>query len=119
MISNIWDKYKKIKEINNNSRIKTYLARIEPIIKEILPKDKDDYCTIYEHLEEFKEKIYEIIEQNNKIYIVMENNKELMNRIDDLILSENIIKEIEINLFNMEKSMCKIKTEIINNNKLC
>ena len=48
-----------------------------------------------------------------------------MERIDNLIKSKNIIKEIEIkdkniitkeeimNLFKMEKSMCKIKTEII------
>ena len=131
MPSTIWNKYKKLKEINNNSNIKTYLARIEPIIKEILPKNKDEYYTIYEHLEEFKEKIYEIVEENQKIYIVIDNNEELMKRIDDLILSDNIIKQVEIegkkaiskneifNLFKMEKSMCKIKTEIIKNNKLC
>ena len=127
----IWNKYKLLKEINNNSKIKTYLTRIEPIIKEILPKDKDEYNIIYEHLEGLKKEIYEIIEENNKIYIVIDNNEELMKRIDDLILSENIIKEVEIegkkliskheimNLFKMEKAICRIETEIIKNNKLC
>ena len=54
----VWNKYKKIKEIsttsntksNTASKINTYLARIEPIIKEIVPKDKDAYDTIYELL---------------------------------------------------------------------
>ena len=37
MASKIWNKYTKLSEINSNSNsnIKTYLARIEPIIKEI------------------------------------------------------------------------------------
>ena len=39
----IWNKFKKIKEINSNLNIKTYLVRIEPIIKEILYKDINDY----------------------------------------------------------------------------
>jgi predicted KAP-like P-loop ATPase len=78
MPSKIWNKYKIIKEINSNSNIKTYLARIEPIIKEIIPKNKDDYYRIYERLEKLKEEIniYEIIEENEKIYIVIDNNDE-------------------------------------------
>ena len=43
MPSTILNKYKLIKEISSNASIKTYLARIEPIIKEIIPKDKEDY----------------------------------------------------------------------------
>ena len=39
----IWDKYKKIKEIKSTSNIKTYLTSIEPIVKEIIPKNKDDF----------------------------------------------------------------------------
>ena len=35
MKSIIWDKYQKLEEINENWNIKTYRARIEPIIKEI------------------------------------------------------------------------------------
>ena len=50
MPSKIWNKYKMIKEIESNSNIKTYLTRIEPIIKEIIPKNKDDYYKIYERL---------------------------------------------------------------------
>ena len=60
----------------------------------------------------------------------MENNKELMNKIDKEIFSERIIKEIGIEgktaiskeeiikLFDYEKSMCKIYCECIKNNKL-
>ena len=41
MPSKIWDKYKKIKEIeSNNSNIKTYIVNIQPIIKEIILKIK-------------------------------------------------------------------------------
>ena len=47
MPAKIWDKYKKIKEIDpNNSNIKTYLVNIQPIVKEITPKNKDDYNII-------------------------------------------------------------------------
>ena len=46
MPSKIWNKYKIIKEIKNNSNIKTYLTKIEPIIKEIIPKNKEEYFII-------------------------------------------------------------------------
>ena len=87
MPSKIWDKYKKIKEIeSNNSNIKTYLVNIQPIVKEIIPKNKDDYYIISERLEKLKEElnIYEIIEENEKIYIVLENNEEILLKIDKL-----------------------------------
>ena len=130
MPSKIWNKYKIIKEIKSNSNIKTYLTRIEPIIKEIIPKNKDDYYRIYERLEKLKEElnIYEIIEENERIYIVIDNNDELLLKIDKLILSDelDIIKEGNIkghgrpitkdeilNLIKMEKSMCKISYETI------
>ena len=52
------------------------MARIEPIIKEIVPKDKDAYDTIYELLNQIKNeiKIYDIIKENDKIYVVIDNN---------------------------------------------
>jgi len=51
-----------IKEIETkNSNIKTYLARIEPIIKEIIPKNKDDYYIIIEKIEELKEELNKFI----------------------------------------------------------
>ena len=131
MPSKIWDKYKRIKEIeSNNSNIKTYLTIIEPIVKEIIPKNKDDYYFISERFEKLKEErelnIYEIIEENGRIYIVIDNNEELLSKIDKLILSDElyiekegiieghgrpITKEEIFELFNMEKSMCKISFE--------
>ena len=129
MPSKIWVKYKMIKEIESkNSNIKTYLARIEPIIKEIIPKNKDDYYIIIEKIEELKEElnIYEIIEENERIYIILDNNEKLVSKIDKLLLSDKldikkegiieghgrpIPKEEIFDLFKMEKSMCKILFE--------
>ena len=130
MPSTIWNKYKLIKEISSNSGIKTYSARLEPIIKEIKPKDKDDYYIIKERLEKIKEEeeinIYDIIEENERIYIVIDNNEEILLKIDKLILSDEldirkegiveghgspITKEEIFDLFKMEKSMCKISFE--------
>ena len=135
MPSTIWDKYKLIKEISSNSGIKTYSARLEPIIKEIIPKDKDDYQAISERLEHLKAQldIYEIIEEDFKFYIVSENNDELLSKIDKLILSnestirkEGIIKgrgspltkkEID-ELFEKGKAICKISYETFDNKRI-
>ena len=67
MISKIFSKYTKVEEINSNSNVKTYSARIEPIIKEITPKDINEHYLIKEKLENNRNGIYEIIEENNKI----------------------------------------------------
>ena len=126
MPSKIWNKYTIIKEINSNSNIKTYLTRFEPIVKEIKPKDENDYSIINERLEKLKEElnIYEIIKENEKFYIVIDNNDEILSKIDKLILPDEIdtkkeeivvknhgnpiSKEKIMSLFNMDKSMCKI-----------
>ena len=93
----IQDKYKLIKEINVNSNIKTYLTRLEPVIKEITPKDKDDYYTILERLYKLKEisNIYELIEENQKLYVVADNDNELLLKLDKLILSNELDLEKE------------------------
>ena len=84
MPSTIWNKYKKVKEIENNSNIKTYLTRIEPIIKEISYKNRNEYYVIRDKIERIKDKIkiYDIIEEDDKIYIVIENNKDITLEID-------------------------------------
>ena len=122
----IWNKYKIIKQINSNSKIKTFLTRIEPIVKEIIFKNKEEYYIIIERIEKLKEEvnIYEIIEENEKLYIVIDNNEEILSKIDKLILCDEIdiqkegiieghgkpiTKEKMYELFNMEKSMCKIE----------
>ena len=135
MTLTIWNKYTFIKEVDKKSNIKTYLARIEPIIKEISYKNKNEYLEIREKLEEIKNKIkiYDIIEEEDKIFIVIDNNNEIISEIDKLILKNEIEikkegilkgqgnpvskKEI-IELFNMEKSMCKIFYEKIENNEI-
>ena len=96
MPESIWNKYEKLKEIENkNSNIKTYLAKIEPLIKEIKPKDKNDQLPIYQRIEKLKNeiKIYDTIDENDKIYIVIENNEEISNKVDKILKEKNIKKE--------------------------
>ena len=53
----VWNKYQKIKEIKEISsklNIKTYLARMEPIIKEITTKDDDNYSMIINYFSKLK-----------------------------------------------------------------
>ena len=96
MPENIWNKYEKIKEIDNkNSNVKTYLAKIEPIIKEIKPKDKKDYISIYQKLEKIKNeiKIFDVIDENDIIYVVIENNEEINNKVDKMLIEKLDIKK--------------------------
>ena len=131
----IWNKYTKIKEINSTSSVKTYLTRIEPLVKEITPKNKDDYDIIYEKLTNLKYElnIYDIIEENDKIYVIFDNKKEINDKIDKLISLEenNIKKEVNVKghgapinkseilkLFEFEESMGKLHCKILEKNKI-
>ena len=110
-----------IEEINSKGNIKTYKAKIEPIIKEITPKNKDEYNNILNNLKNYKDLIYEIIEENNKIYVVLLNdniNLDNINIIKEGYKDNNIpITKHEINeLLEKEKAMCKIITDKIENN---
>ena len=128
----VWDKYQKIKEIENKPNIKTYLARIEPIVKEIMLKDEDECDQIVEYFSKLKDKfkLYDIIQEKTKIYLVLEDTKEINKEIDNIIISgeynekkesilkghENPITKKEIfSLFKMEEAMCKIEFERIEN----
>ena len=130
----IWEKYQKIVEIDSNSKIKTYKAKIEPIIKEIIPEDKKEYYRILKKLEKIKEKykIIEMIEEENKIYLVINKDDELISKINKLLITDesNIQKEGKIkdhgspitkseilNLLRMEQSMCKMTFEKKKNGK--
>ena len=131
----IWEKYQKIEEMDSNSKIKTYKVKIEPIIKEIMPENRNDYFKIKERLGiiEKKYKIIEIIEEKDKFYIVINKDEELISKIDKLLLTDeiniqdegkieghgNLITKNEIlNLLKMEQSMCRIEYQRIINNKL-
>ena len=139
----IWEKYKNIDEDpnnNNNPKIKTYKAKI--IIKEIISEDKKEYYKIKGRLEKLKKKfeIIEIIEEKERFFIVINDEEELISKIDNLILTNSfeineenelnikkegkieghgkpITKEKILNLFKMEESMCRIEFERIENNK--
>ena len=82
-----------IKQIEVNSNIKTYLTKIELIVKEIIPKNKEDYFIIMERLENLKLKDninkYEIIEENDRLDIVIDNNDLLLSKIDKLVFMMN------------------------------
>ena len=87
MLSSIWDKYSILKEINKNSYIKTYLTKLEPIVKEIIPKNHYEFLLIKGRLESIKNiiKIYDIIEENDIIYTVIDNDDELISKFDRLM----------------------------------
>ena len=131
----IWEKYQKIEKLDSKLKIKTYKAKIEPIIKEIIPEDKIDYYRIIGKLEIIKEEynLIEIIEEEDKIYIVINKDDKLISKIDKLVLTDelNIQKEGKIkghgnpiakneilNLLKMERSMCRIEFEKIENGSL-
>ena len=131
----IWEKYQKIKEMDSNSKIKTYIAKIEPIIKEIMPEDEKDYYRMKGRLEiiEKKYNIIEIIEEKDKFYIVINRDDELISKIDKLLLTDEFIIQKEgkilghgnpitkneiLNLLKMEQSMCRIAFERIEDDKL-
>ena len=100
-------------------------------------KDKEECDSIIKRLKKFKKKlkeklyIFEIIEENNLLYIVIDNNEELLLQIDKLLLSEDldikkealieghdlITKEEIFNLFEMEKAMCKISYQTLEGNQ--
>ena len=98
----IWGKYQKIELMDSNSKIKTYKAKIEPIIKEIIPEDKEDFFRIKERLE-FIEKNYEIIEmieQEDKFYIVINRENEINSKIDNLLLTDDLYIKKESKIEN-------------------
>ena len=137
MPTSIWDKYQKIEEIKSESKIKTiktYKAKIEPIIKEIIFQDKKEYYKIKRRIEIIKKKykVLEIIEEKERFYIVINNKEELISEIDNLILKDEltiqeegkieghgnpITKDEILNLFEMEESICRIDFETIVDNK--
>ena len=70
----IWNKYKMIRQLSSKGNIKTYKTKIEPIIKEISPRNRNEYDNILYNLQNYKNLIYEIIEENNKIYVALLND---------------------------------------------
>ena len=83
-----------INEINKNTNINinTYLTSIEPIIKEIIINNEIEYYKIKVRLEPIKNaiKLYDIMEEKDRIYIVIDNNEEIMTKLDKMILSEKL-----------------------------
>ena len=117
----IWNKYKMIKELYSNKNIKTYKAKIELIIKEITPRNKDEYNNILFYLQNYQNLIYELIEENNKIFVVLLNdniNLDSINIIKEGYKDNNSpITKHEINeLLLKEKAMCKLISDNIENN---
>ena len=117
----IWNKYKMIKELYSNENIKTYKAKIEPIIKEITPRNRDEYNNILNNLQNYQNLIYELIEENNKIYVVLLNDNINLDNIsiikEGYIGYDSPITKQEINeLFLKERAMCKLISDNIENN---
>ena len=126
------DKYIEIEEENNynESKIKTYKAKREFIIKEVLKEEEkiSKIRLIKNIANENNINIYDIIEKENSIFIVIDSDKEKSIIFDNLIgkLNEiNFIKEEKIkgngNYLKLleikelyekgEKKMCKINLD--------
>ena len=90
----IWNKYEIINIVESNKNIKTYLTKFQPIIKEIIPNNENEYDLIIQNLNNIKDsiKIYDIIEENKKIYIVIDNDKEILLKIDKLLFKRKIMQ---------------------------
>ena len=120
----IWEKYSKITELgSNNQNCKNYLSVLKVIIKEIIPKDNNEYSSIKNKLEYIKHsnffKIYDIIEELGKIYIVIDDNNQDLEKFNLILNRHNeegnvLNKELPIskkeinNLFKMETAICRI-----------
>ncbi len=131
-MSYIWNKYTKKREISKkNSKIKTYSAIFEPMIKEIAYQNEEEYFTTYKKLKilEYEIKIYDIIEEKDIIYVVLDNDEEISRRIDNEIIPKSFIEEAillelgkpvnkkeTLELFKIEQAMCKIKSKKIIDN---
>ena len=123
------EKYTLIKEgINtNDNHIKTYKAKREFIIKEIFVQNDEEKLFKIKILKgiETDIKIYDIIEKENSIFVVIDSDEEISNIFEKKIKesiqsSSKIVKEVDItgesltlseiqNLYNIgEKRMCKI-----------
>ena len=96
------------------------------MIKEIPYKDIKEYYKVKEKIERIKEKvkIYDIIEEKDIIYVVLDNDEEISRRIDNEIIPKSFIEEAillelgkpvnkkeTLELFEMEQAMCKIKSK--------
>lgn len=83
----IWDKFIKLEEQKENqSKIKTYKARKEFLIKEISFQDEEEKLSKYGDIEEIKNhiKIYDLIEDENCIYIVIDSDSKSSVKIDEI-----------------------------------
>ena len=137
MPSLIWKKYNKLKDIINNSKINTFLSEIKVIVKEIIPENNDEKTLILNNIENIKNsneiKIYDFIEDDKKLYFIIDNDEQVMQKFDSLIYNDNTFIQPEadiynkegpvnkneiIELFKMETSMCKIYFESTENNQL-
>ena len=118
-----------------SQNIKIVLSSLESLIIEITYEDKNEYNLIREkiHLIKDKMKIYDIKEDNNRIYIIIDRSLDKASKFRQLLLldvkelkkesvlegqGEPITKTEISNLLNMEKSMCKIILEKCQDNQI-
>jgi len=97
----VWEKYNKLEECDNqnNDNFKTYLVQKKYYMKEIPFKTEEDKITVIGKIEIMKNeiKIYDIIEEQSSIYVVIDYEKEQINKFNciynnDSFKCESIIK---------------------------
>ena len=84
----IWEKYNKLEECNdqNNETFKTYRVRKDYFIKEIPFKTDEDKLSILGKIDIIKNeiKIYDIIEEQFYIYVVIGCENDQLNKFNDI-----------------------------------
>ena len=121
--------------IMTNQNIKIILSSLETLIIGVTYKDKNEYNLIREKIHLIKDKIqiYDIKEDKDNLYIVIDKSFDKANKLRQLLLldvkelkkgsdleghGEPITKTEISNLLNMEKSMCKIILEKCEDNQI-
>lgn len=98
----VWEKYNKLEEYDNKTTedFKTYHVQKEYIIKELPYQNDDDKLFILGKIEIMKNEleIYDIIEEESCIYVVIDYENEKVNKFDNLYKNNN-------NYFHFENTL--------------
>ena len=130
---NIWEKFKKLEEYENqnNDKFKTFRVQKEYYLKQLPYQTDEEKFSILGKIEIMKNeiKIYDIIEEEFCVYVLIECENEQLNKFDNLFNNSSFHCESTVKgqgkyskLFEIKKLYDKgenkiVKIDIINNNK--
>ena len=121
-----WSRISNVKLSKKSKNTETYEANMKILIKKVKMKNENEIFYFKNKINEKEKKIYDIIEDNNILYIIYDINEDIDELINnntikekEAIISYEPIKKDEIfKLFEKELAICKIKFKEIKNNKI-